>query len=209
MLAYYSDRSGRIGLASLRSPVDSRLTLYFARLNKRWESCCYYEHTLQRVGRPKRAQRSFQHASRFGVQPGTIQQLVFEIECEQHKRRFAGQGGSGMPASPRERHRTERIGWLCAAVLRANDGIVSTASLMLGVAAAHATHSNVLVAGRRRDGRSNTRHVLGRTGHGANRGRRGAFRNSGVRGAIRRLERLHETYNAEDGVITMQLIQGS
>jgi VIT1/CCC1 family predicted Fe2+/Mn2+ transporter len=47
----------------------------------------------------------------------------------------------------RERHRTERIGWLRAAVLGANDGILSTASLVLGVAAAHATHSNVLVAG--------------------------------------------------------------
>lgn len=46
-----------------------------------------------------------------------------------------------------ERHRTERIGWLRAAVLGANDGILSTASLVLGVAAAHATHSNVLVAG--------------------------------------------------------------
>ena len=46
-----------------------------------------------------------------------------------------------------ERHRTARIGWLRAAVLGANDGIVSTASLVLGVAAAHATHSNVLVAG--------------------------------------------------------------
>ena len=46
-----------------------------------------------------------------------------------------------------ERHRTERIGWLRAAVLGANDGIVSTASLVLGVAAAHATHSNILVAG--------------------------------------------------------------
>jgi VIT1/CCC1 family predicted Fe2+/Mn2+ transporter len=47
----------------------------------------------------------------------------------------------------RERHRTDRIGWLRAAVLGANDGIVSTASLVLGVAAAHATPSNVLVAG--------------------------------------------------------------
>ena len=46
-----------------------------------------------------------------------------------------------------ERHRTERIGWLRAAVLGANDGILSTASLVLGVAAAHATHSSVLVAG--------------------------------------------------------------
>jgi vacuolar iron transporter family protein len=47
----------------------------------------------------------------------------------------------------RERHRTERIGWLRAAVLGANDGIVSTSSLVLGVAAAHATHSNVMIAG--------------------------------------------------------------
>ncbi len=38
-------------------------------------------------------------------------------------------------------------GWLRAAVLGANDGILSTASLVLGVAASHATHSNVLVAG--------------------------------------------------------------
>jgi vacuolar iron transporter family protein len=46
-----------------------------------------------------------------------------------------------------ERHRTERIGWLRAAVLGADDGIVSTASLVLGVAAAEATRSSVLVAG--------------------------------------------------------------
>jgi VIT1/CCC1 family predicted Fe2+/Mn2+ transporter len=52
-----------------------------------------------------------------------------------------------MSARHQERHRTERIGWLRAAVLGANDGILSTASLVLGVAAAHATHSNVLVAG--------------------------------------------------------------
>jgi VIT1/CCC1 family predicted Fe2+/Mn2+ transporter len=52
-----------------------------------------------------------------------------------------------MLARHKERHRTERIGWLRAAVLGANDGILSTASLVLGVAAAHANHSNVLVAG--------------------------------------------------------------
>jgi VIT1/CCC1 family predicted Fe2+/Mn2+ transporter len=46
-----------------------------------------------------------------------------------------------------ERHRTERIGWLRAAVLGANDGIVSTASLILGVAAAHATHGSIMIAG--------------------------------------------------------------
>ncbi len=47
----------------------------------------------------------------------------------------------------RERHRTRRIGWLRAAVLGSNDGIVSTASLMVGVAAAHATRGELLVAG--------------------------------------------------------------
>ncbi len=46
-----------------------------------------------------------------------------------------------------EQHRTERTGWLRAAVLGANDGIVSTASLVLGVAAAQVTHSTVLVVG--------------------------------------------------------------
>jgi VIT1/CCC1 family predicted Fe2+/Mn2+ transporter len=48
---------------------------------------------------------------------------------------------------PKERHRTGHIGWLRAAVLGANDGILSTASLVLGVAAAHGTRINVLVAG--------------------------------------------------------------
>jgi vacuolar iron transporter family protein len=47
----------------------------------------------------------------------------------------------------RERHRTGHVGWLRAAVLGANDGILSTASLVLGVAAAHGTRNNVLVAG--------------------------------------------------------------
>jgi VIT1/CCC1 family predicted Fe2+/Mn2+ transporter len=46
-----------------------------------------------------------------------------------------------------EQHRTDRIGWLRAAVLGANDGIVSTASLVVGVAAASATSSEILVAG--------------------------------------------------------------
>ena len=46
-----------------------------------------------------------------------------------------------------ERHRSHRIGWLRAAVLGANDGIVSTASLIVGVAAAEAVRGNVLVAG--------------------------------------------------------------
>jgi vacuolar iron transporter family protein len=52
-----------------------------------------------------------------------------------------------MRARHRERHRTTRRGWLRAAVLGANDGILSTASLVLGVAAAHASHANVVLAG--------------------------------------------------------------
>jgi VIT1/CCC1 family predicted Fe2+/Mn2+ transporter len=52
-----------------------------------------------------------------------------------------------MATRRREQHRTGRIGWLRAAVLGANDGILSTASLVLGVAAAHGTHRNVLIAG--------------------------------------------------------------
>ncbi len=46
-----------------------------------------------------------------------------------------------------ERHRTGRIGWLRASVLGANDGIVSTASLIVGVAAANAVRGDVLIAG--------------------------------------------------------------
>jgi len=46
-----------------------------------------------------------------------------------------------------EFHRSHRIGWLRAAVLGANDGIVSTASLIIGVAAAHTSHSAILLTG--------------------------------------------------------------
>ncbi len=49
--------------------------------------------------------------------------------------------------SPREQHRSHRIGWLRAAVLGANDGIVSTASLIVGVTAAASSRQEVLVAG--------------------------------------------------------------
>lgn len=52
-----------------------------------------------------------------------------------------------MPMRHHERHKLDNIGWLRAAVLGANDGIVSTSSLILGVAASHATHSSILVAG--------------------------------------------------------------
>ena len=46
-----------------------------------------------------------------------------------------------------EVHRSHRIGWLRAAVLGANDGIVSTASLIIGVAAASTSHEGILIAG--------------------------------------------------------------
>jgi VIT1/CCC1 family predicted Fe2+/Mn2+ transporter len=49
--------------------------------------------------------------------------------------------------SSREQHRSGRTGWLRAAVMGADDGILSTASLILGVAAAHGTRSSVLIAG--------------------------------------------------------------
>ncbi|MCX7115153.1 MAG: VIT family protein [Gammaproteobacteria bacterium] len=47
----------------------------------------------------------------------------------------------------KEYHRVERIGWLRAAVLGANDGIISTASLLIGVAAAHTPYTGIFVAG--------------------------------------------------------------
>ena len=52
-----------------------------------------------------------------------------------------------MIARQPEWHRTSRSGWLRAAVLGANDGIISTASLVLGVAAAHGSYASVMVAG--------------------------------------------------------------
>jgi len=50
-------------------------------------------------------------------------------------------------ARHRENHRSQHIGWLRAAVLGANDGAISTASLVVGVAATHATAQTILVAG--------------------------------------------------------------
>ena len=52
-----------------------------------------------------------------------------------------------MPRHHLERHRADRIGWLRAAVLGANDGLVSTASLMVGVAAANVSASALLTTG--------------------------------------------------------------
>jgi VIT1/CCC1 family predicted Fe2+/Mn2+ transporter len=61
--------------------------------------------------------------------------------------RFLDQKGIKMLTNKKEHHHTGRIGWMRAAVLGANDGILTTSSLVLGVAAAHATHRNLLVAG--------------------------------------------------------------
>lgn len=52
-----------------------------------------------------------------------------------------------MPRFHAERHKTSRVGWLRAAVLGANDGVISTASLMVGIAASGATPATVLMAG--------------------------------------------------------------
>ncbi|MDB5974276.1 MAG: hypothetical protein JWR07_1036 [Nevskia sp.] len=54
---------------------------------------------------------------------------------------------AGASSSDKEIHRIESVGWLRAAVLGANDGIVSTSCLILGVAASNTTHHNILVAG--------------------------------------------------------------
>jgi VIT1/CCC1 family predicted Fe2+/Mn2+ transporter len=53
----------------------------------------------------------------------------------------------GKPMPPKEQHHTQRTGWLRASVLGANDGVMSIASLLLGVAAAHAAHSGIMIAG--------------------------------------------------------------
>ena len=77
-------------------------------------------------------------------------QNLFSGDAHVHRNQQAetdSREDQGLPVSNKELHRTGRIAWLRAAVLGANDGILSTSSLVLGVAAAHATHSNVLVAG--------------------------------------------------------------
>ncbi|GAA3660789.1 MULTISPECIES: VIT1/CCC1 transporter family protein [Acetobacter] len=54
---------------------------------------------------------------------------------------------SNIPAYTKENHVTSRLGWLRATVLGANDGILSTSSLIIGVASAHATQASILLAG--------------------------------------------------------------
>jgi vacuolar iron transporter family protein len=55
--------------------------------------------------------------------------------------------GTIVSPHPEEAHKSQRSNWLRAAVLGVNDGVVSTASLMLGVLAAHASHATILTAG--------------------------------------------------------------
>jgi VIT1/CCC1 family predicted Fe2+/Mn2+ transporter len=69
------------------------------------------------------------------------------IPATRHHRRRQGTAAVVRLPQHRERHLLSRIGWLRAAVLGANDGIVSTASLIVGVAAAAATTSAILVSG--------------------------------------------------------------
>jgi VIT1/CCC1 family predicted Fe2+/Mn2+ transporter len=64
--------------------------------------------------------------------------------CSRHRDQ---KGEKPMRLSHRENHLIERIGWLRAAVLGANDGLISTASLIVGVAAASPAHDEILVAG--------------------------------------------------------------
>jgi VIT1/CCC1 family predicted Fe2+/Mn2+ transporter len=71
---------------------------------------------------------------------------IGDTEARADANRAPSRALSGPPAH-RERHFAERIGWLRAAVLGANDGIVSTASLVVGVAAAESSRANVLIAG--------------------------------------------------------------
>ena len=60
---------------------------------------------------------------------------------------FPFEARRSMPVQQIERHRAGRTGWLRAAVLGANDGLLSTASLVMGVAAGNGSRSNVLIAG--------------------------------------------------------------
>jgi len=71
--------------------------------------------------------------------PGSLMQVSHLNRC--------GTLNRGMPDSPKNEHFIQRTGWLRAAVLGANDGILSTSSLVLGVAAAHSTQTNILLAG--------------------------------------------------------------
>lgn len=82
-----------------------------------------------------------------GVQPLLSKRDAEELQEHAPAARPAPDHPMTTPSRHAERHRTDRIGWLRAAVLGANDGIVSTASLLVGVAAAGASHGSLLVTG--------------------------------------------------------------
>jgi len=75
--------------------------------------------------------------------PGLVRRVA-QLGITRHRCRKSGSDEAG---PRRQGHRTGRIGWLRAAVLGANDGIVSTASLVVGVAAAGTTRHEILLAG--------------------------------------------------------------
>jgi vacuolar iron transporter family protein len=81
------------------------------------------------------------------ISPWPLAYRVCRTSPKQRQDQYGRVDNSQMPVRIKEQHRTERIGWMRAAVLGANDGILSTSSLVLGVAAAHGTHHNVMVAG--------------------------------------------------------------
>ena len=105
---------------------------------------------------PGSNQRRFEHAPDISALPPIPDVSLFAANDVQGRRRHCARRGSEwrtaadkalkMPRPHKVRNRSERIRWLRAAVLGANDGIVSTASLVLGVAAAHGTRSNVFGA---------------------------------------------------------------
>jgi len=89
-------------------------------------------------------------STRFWMIPRTLSGTAVALHCGRSPvlgSRHGGQARLDQIMSHREWHRSARIGWLRAAVLGANDGIVSTSSLVVGVAAAEAAHQDVLVAG--------------------------------------------------------------
>jgi hypothetical protein len=84
----------------------------------------------------------------FASQRSTLLYLFFQAAPDVvTDRRLLCRGGYEMPKRHREQHNLENVGWLRAAVLGANDGMVSTASLILDLTASHATPNSILGAG--------------------------------------------------------------
>lgn len=74
-------------------------------------------------------------------------QTLLEIRPESFSAYIRGTYAVVTANSPAEQHYVGRLGWLRAAVLGANDGLLSTSSLIIGVASAHAPHASVLISG--------------------------------------------------------------